>query len=314
MESNQSQSGLGNSQLDTTIGALKGGLANAAGVAGSNIAGWIKTLQGNSQFSGISSELQNLHDALSSGASDTGALAKSLSTLGEHTTKAAASATPDAQDKLRQLGQALSSAAGQLRGEFKAALNAIRKRPLTRWAWRPFFGCATPVACRCRWQLSREQCWIFGCPAAYLRGRKLAWPSGERCWQAQFSFPYISLMSFISEVESSIRVLFDSISSGFQQDPGKGFNQIDNWIEHLRSVDQPALRPIVQELETLRGHIEGNNAAGMAVAFQNLGELTAQSALSVHNFSGNGDKAREISQKLISAAGNLRHIAQMPVH
>lgn len=116
MESNQSQSGLGNSQLDTTIGALKGGLANAAGVAGSNIAGWIKTLQGNSQFSGISSELQNLHDALSSGASDTGALAKSLSTLGEHTTKAAASATPDAQDKLRQLGQALSSAAGQLRG------------------------------------------------------------------------------------------------------------------------------------------------------------------------------------------------------
>lgn len=121
-------------------------------------------------------------------------------------------------------------------------------------------------------------------------------------------------MSFISEVESSIRVLFDSISSGFQQDPGKGFNQIDNWIEHLRSVDQPALRPIVQELETLRGHIEGNNAAGMAVAFQNLGELTAQSALSVHNFSGNGDKAREISQKLISAAGNLRHIAQMPVH
>ena len=70
---------------------------------------------------------------------------------------------------------------------------------------------------------------------------------------------------------------------------------------------------MVQELETLRGHINANNAAGMAVAFQNLGELTAQSALAVHNFSGNGDKAREISQKLIAAAGNLRLIAKAPV-
>ena len=120
-------------------------------------------------------------------------------------------------------------------------------------------------------------------------------------------------MSFISEVESSIRVLFDSISSGFQKDPSTGYNQIDNWINHLRSTNEPALRPIAQELETLRGHIDGNNAAGMAVAFQNLGEMTAQSALSVHNFTGNGDKAREISQKLIAAAGNLRMIAKAPV-
>ncbi|OGX83618.1 hypothetical protein BEN47_17365 [Hymenobacter lapidarius] len=116
MDSNQSQSSQGTSQLDATLNALQGGLANAAGAAGPNIAGWIKTLQGNTQLSGISSELQNLHDALGSGASDTGALAKSLSTLGEHTTKAADSATPDAQAKLRELGQALTSAAGQLRG------------------------------------------------------------------------------------------------------------------------------------------------------------------------------------------------------
>ncbi|SFQ71950.1 hypothetical protein [Hymenobacter arizonensis] len=116
MDNSQSQSSQGTSQLDATLNALQGGLANAAGAAGPNIAGWIKTLQGNPQFSGISSELQNLHDALGSGASDTGALAQSLSTLGEHTSKAADSATPDAQDKLRQLGQALSSAAGQLKG------------------------------------------------------------------------------------------------------------------------------------------------------------------------------------------------------
>ena len=120
-------------------------------------------------------------------------------------------------------------------------------------------------------------------------------------------------MSFISEVESSIRVLFDAISKGFQMDPGTGLNQIDNWIQHLRAIDQPVLRPIVTELETLRGHINNNNAAAMARSFQTLGELTAQSALATHSFKGDGDKAREISQKLIAAAGNLRHIAKMPV-
>ena len=116
MSDTQSQSGQGTSQLDATINALKGGLSAAAGAAGPNIAGWIKTLQDVPQLSGISAELQKLHDALGSGASDTGALATSLSTLGEHTTKAADSATPDSQAKLRQLGSALSSAAGQLRG------------------------------------------------------------------------------------------------------------------------------------------------------------------------------------------------------
>ncbi|AMJ66650.1 hypothetical protein [Hymenobacter sp. PAMC 26628] len=114
MDNSQSQSGT--AQLDATLNALQGGLANAAGAAGPNIAGWIKTLQGNTQLSGISSELQKLHDALSSGASDTSALSSSLSTLGEHTSKAAASATPDAQAKLQQLGQALSAAGSQLKG------------------------------------------------------------------------------------------------------------------------------------------------------------------------------------------------------
>ena len=119
-------------------------------------------------------------------------------------------------------------------------------------------------------------------------------------------------MSFISEVEASIQTLFAAIGNGFQMNPGAGLNQIDNWTQHLRAIDQPALRPIVAELETLRRHIEGNNAAGMAQAFQNLGELTAQSALSTHSFKGDGDKAREISQKLIAAAGNMRHLAKSP--
>ena len=118
-------------------------------------------------------------------------------------------------------------------------------------------------------------------------------------------------MSFFSEAESSIRLLFDTVNAGFNVDPSKGQDHLENWIQHLRSIDQPATRPIVAELETLRGHINNNNAAGMAVAFQNLGELTATAALSTHNFSGEGDKARELSQKLITAAGNLRMIARV---
>lgn len=116
MDNTPSHSTPAASQLDATIHALQGGLAAAAGAAGPNIAGWIKTLHGNSQLAGISSELQKLHDALTSGSSDTGALAKSLSTLGEHTSKVAESATPDAKDKLHQLGKALSAAGGQLKG------------------------------------------------------------------------------------------------------------------------------------------------------------------------------------------------------
>jgi hypothetical protein len=129
---------------------------------------------------------------------------------------------------------------------------------------------------------------------------------------SHFHLPPIFLMSFISEVEASIQTLFAAIGNGFQMDPSAGHTQIDNWVQHLRALDQPALRPIVKELEQLRTHINNNDAAAMSVAFQNLGEMTAQSALSVHNFTGNGDKAREISQKLIAAAGNLRHVASAP--
>ena len=111
MKNPQSQGRQGNSQLDLTLNALESGLTNAAALAGPNIAGWIKTLRGTPQFSSICEELQTLHDVLDGGTSNTTALASSLSTLGAQTIQAAAKATPDAQDKLRQLGQALSSAA-----------------------------------------------------------------------------------------------------------------------------------------------------------------------------------------------------------
>ena len=105
-------------QLDATIQALQGGdLAGLAPQAGQNIQSWISTLQSsnNGQLSGIASELERLNDALSGGSPDATQVQQSLRTLGEHTTRAAESADPGSQDKVRQLGQALSSAASQLR-------------------------------------------------------------------------------------------------------------------------------------------------------------------------------------------------------
>ena len=117
-------------------------------------------------------------------------------------------------------------------------------------------------------------------------------------------------MSFFSEAEASIRLLFDTVNLGFNADPSKGQDHLQNWIQHLRGIDHVTTRPIVTELETLRGHVNTNNAAAMALSFQKLGELTALAAAGTHNFSGEGDKARELSQKLVTAAGNLRLIAR----
>lgn len=111
MESSQSPS-----QLDATLQALGGGLSAAAPAAAGNIDGWISTLDGagSPALSAISAELKNLKTAISSG--DGAQISQSLQTLGEHTSKAAASATPDASAKLQQLGQTLSSAAASLQG------------------------------------------------------------------------------------------------------------------------------------------------------------------------------------------------------
>jgi hypothetical protein len=116
MHTPQSQSSEGNSQLDITLGVLQGGLSNGVDIAPSNLIGWIKTLQGTPKFATISAELQQLHDSLSHGSITASALAQSLAALGEHTTHAAATATPDAQAKLLELGQALRAAADQLKG------------------------------------------------------------------------------------------------------------------------------------------------------------------------------------------------------
>ena len=117
-------------------------------------------------------------------------------------------------------------------------------------------------------------------------------------------------MSFISDIEAGIKSLFTATSAGFRNDATEGQNHLSGWLQQLRGTNDASLRPIVAELETLQQHLQANNAAGMAASFQTLGTLTAAAASHIHTFEGTGDKLRELSQKLITAGGNMRHIAQ----
>jgi hypothetical protein len=117
-------------------------------------------------------------------------------------------------------------------------------------------------------------------------------------------------MNYFNEIESGIRTLFDTINLGFRQDSSAGQNHIGTWLNVLQNSNDPALRPIAQELENLNRAIGSNDAMAMSKSFYLLGNLTGKAALNLHSFAGLGDKMRELSQKLISAGGNLQIIAQ----
>ncbi|WP_375417164.1 hypothetical protein [uncultured Hymenobacter sp.] len=101
--------------LNSTIEALSKGLAQAKGGASRSITSWADTLKGDAKLAGIADELHKLHDLLSSDQIDSASLKKSLSTLGQHTTKAAAAAEGATADKIKELGQLLTTAADQLK-------------------------------------------------------------------------------------------------------------------------------------------------------------------------------------------------------
>lgn len=103
--------------LDSTLNSLNGGLLDARHGATRSINSWIDTLKGSAdtKLGGVARELEHLKDLLDSPTPDTKQLSQSLTKLSEHTTKAAAGADGATADKLQQLGQMLSSAAGQLK-------------------------------------------------------------------------------------------------------------------------------------------------------------------------------------------------------
>jgi hypothetical protein len=121
-------------------------------------------------------------------------------------------------------------------------------------------------------------------------------------------------MNYFNEIEAGIQSLFAATNAGYLNDPAAGQDHLTTWLNELRSSNDPALRPVAQELETLNQAISSNDVAAMAKSFFLLGHLTGTAALNLHSFAGLGDKLRELSQKLISAGGNLQLIAQQRGH
>ncbi|MFD1871825.1 hypothetical protein [Hymenobacter bucti] len=118
-------------------------------------------------------------------------------------------------------------------------------------------------------------------------------------------------MNYIFEIELGIQSLFAATSAGFTNDASAGQGHVNNWLSALQSSNDPALRPIAQELEVLSRAISSNDATAMSKSLYLLGNLTGKSALNLHAFGGGiGDKLRELSQKLMSAGGNLQLIGQ----
>ena len=81
----------------------------------SNIDGWIAKLQGD-QFAEIRSTLEMLKLDLAAQPMDGAKIGSTLSTLGEQTTAAAATASTSSQAGLQQLGATLSAAGAKLSG------------------------------------------------------------------------------------------------------------------------------------------------------------------------------------------------------
>jgi hypothetical protein len=117
-------------------------------------------------------------------------------------------------------------------------------------------------------------------------------------------------MNHFNEIEAGIQSLFAATNAGYLNDPAAGQDHLTTWLNELRSSNDPALRPVAQELETLNHAISSGDVAAMSKSFFLLGHLTGTAALNLHSFAGLGDKLRELSQKLIAAGGNLQIIAQ----
>jgi hypothetical protein len=121
-------------------------------------------------------------------------------------------------------------------------------------------------------------------------------------------------MNYFNEIEAGIQSLFAATSAGFMNEANAGQDHLGAWLTELNSSNDPALRPIAQELEVLNKAISSGDLPAMSKSFYLLGHLTGKAALSLHSFAGLGDKLRELSQKLISAGGNIQVISQQRGH
>ncbi|RZK13270.1 MAG: hypothetical protein EOO56_27540 [Hymenobacter sp.] len=121
-------------------------------------------------------------------------------------------------------------------------------------------------------------------------------------------------MNHFNEIEAGVQSLFAATNAGYMNDPAAGQSHLSTWLNELHSSNDPALRPVAQELEILNRAISSGDLPAMSKSFFLLGHLTGKAAHNLHSFAGLGDKLRELSQKLIAAGGNIQIISQQRDH
>lgn len=103
--------------LEATLHALQTDqLPHLLPAAGDNLYRWmhlLQTVEGD-RFAPLIAELQNLYNALHHGEPNGPQVKQCLQQLAQLTAQAASSASPEVQDKIRQLAQALEAAAASL--------------------------------------------------------------------------------------------------------------------------------------------------------------------------------------------------------
>jgi hypothetical protein len=102
--------------LDSTIHSLDQGLTHAKTGAVRSINSWVETLSGAGvpALGTLADELKHLEELLASDKATGPQLKKALTSLGKHTTAAAASAEGASADKIKQIGKLLADAAGSI--------------------------------------------------------------------------------------------------------------------------------------------------------------------------------------------------------
>lgn len=102
--------------LDSTIHSLDQGLPHAKTGAVRSINSWVETLSGAGvpALGTLADELKHLEELLASDKATTAQLKKALTSIGKHTTAAAASAEGASVDKIKQIGHLLTEAAASL--------------------------------------------------------------------------------------------------------------------------------------------------------------------------------------------------------
>ena len=103
--------------LTSTVDSLSQGLTHAKAGAKRSLSSWVEALNASSETSlhTLAKELTHLEELLGQASIDSAKVQKALTSIGQHTTKAAGKAEGATADKIKKIGELLTEGAGQLK-------------------------------------------------------------------------------------------------------------------------------------------------------------------------------------------------------